>query len=102
MWAGGWHPGKTAGVISGGGPRHEAGAMLPLATTAAAERLAEVSGLGCGIYRVPPILRKMGRRTGFHFRRKRFMVPRDFATGKVILSITIKGLAEYRGLWRSV
>jgi hypothetical protein len=30
------------------------------------------------------------------------MVPRDFAIGKVELSINIKGLAEAMGLWRAV
>jgi hypothetical protein len=33
---------------------------------------------------------------------KRFMVPRDLAIGKVILSINIKDLAERLSLWRAV
>src|SRR5207248_10688551 len=36
------------------------------------------------------------RRTGFHFARKRFMVPRDFAIGKLRSLIDIKGLAGTR------
>jgi hypothetical protein len=34
--------------------------------------------------------------------RKRFMVPRGFAIGKLGLSINIKGLAKAKGLWRAV
>jgi hypothetical protein len=38
----------------------------------------------------------------FPFWRKRFMVPRDFAAGKVILFMIIKGLAKSQDLWRAV
>jgi hypothetical protein len=33
--------------------------------------------------------------------RKRFMVPRGFAIGKLGFSINIKGLAKAKGLWRA-
>jgi hypothetical protein len=52
---------------------------------------AAVAWLSCG-----------GKRTGFHFARKRFMVPLDFAIGKLGYSINIKGLAETLSLWRAV
>jgi hypothetical protein len=38
----------------------------------------------------------------FPFHAKRIMVPRDFAIGKVILLMKIKGLLENPGLWRAV
>jgi len=38
----------------------------------------------------------------FPFWRKRFMVPRDFVVGKVILSMNIKGLSGSKSLWRAV
>src|SRR4030088_935020 len=41
--------------------------------------------------RAPP--HHEGQNPGFPFCQKRFMVPRDLATGKVELSINIKGLA---------
>jgi hypothetical protein len=49
-----------------------------------------------------PGSRAEGKRTGFHFARKRFMVPLDFAIGKLGYSINIKGLAEALSLWRAV
>jgi hypothetical protein len=49
-----------------------------------------------------PGSRAEGKRTGFHFARKRFMVPLDFAIGKLGYSINIKGLAETLSLWRAV
>jgi hypothetical protein len=38
----------------------------------------------------------------FPFSPKRFMVPRGFATGKISLSINVKGLAGAQDLWRAV
>jgi hypothetical protein len=38
----------------------------------------------------------------FHFTQKRSMVPRDFTTGEVGLSINIKGLVGRLSLWRAV
>jgi hypothetical protein len=38
----------------------------------------------------------------FPLSRKRFMVPLDFAIGKLRYSINIKGLAETLSLWRAV
>jgi hypothetical protein len=55
-----------------------------------------------GASRRPRPKRIFSRFRHFPFLRKRFMVPRGFATGMLELSFNIKGLACALSLWRAV